>query len=306
LSRNLDKNVFITNTAYIGQGLPVEKKVLFTAAYISVLLFSAAVGKHFVNFGVANPIGAEFEYTTPPIILIHSPENNETLSANVLLHLTMTKPDYWLIHGGDEAQQILKSIRYQLDGKYYDPIPVNSGLESPFDYSVNLTNLGDGVHSLKVYAYASGWFIEIHGLWEYEVPMNSSSDVVYFNVDATPPTILIFSVENKTYDTTDFPLNFTVNEPVSQVTYSLDGQKNVTVTGNTTLANLPYGAHNVTVYATDKAGNIGTSETITFTIAEPEPFPTTMFIAPIESAAVMGVGLLVYFKKRRKESGAKA
>jgi hypothetical protein len=35
-------------------------------------------------------------------------------------------------------------------------------------------------------------------------------------------------------------------------------------------------------------------------IPEPEPFPTTMVIAPIASVAVVGVGLIVYFKKRKR------
>jgi len=67
---------------------------------------------------------------------------------------------------------------------------------------------------------------------------------------------------------------------------------------------LPHGDHNVTVYATNEAGKTGASETITFTIAKPElqsePFPTPMFIAPIASVAVVGVGLMVYLKKRRR------
>jgi len=51
--------------------------------------------------------------------------------------------------------------------------------------------------------------------------------------------------------------------------------------------------------------NAGTSETIFFTTAEkPEPeqdsFPTTLLIGSIIAVvAVVGVGLLVYLKKRR-------
>jgi hypothetical protein len=103
------------------------------------------------------------------------------------------------------------------------------------------------------------------------------------------------------YEVPEVPLNFTVNELASRISYVLDGQENVTIAGNTTLTNLTYGEHNVTVYATDNAGNIGASETITFTIAEPEPepFSTTMVIAPMASITVVGVGLLVYFKKRK-------
>jgi hypothetical protein len=102
-------------------------------------------------------------------------------------------------------------------------------------------------------------------------------------------------------------LNFTVNEPVSQVSYSLDGQTNVSIIGNITLESLPYGEHNVTVYATDEAGNIG-SKTVFFTmIKPPESFPTVLVaIASIGLVAGIGAGLLVYFKKRKKESGNKA
>jgi hypothetical protein len=286
----------------IKQGLPVKKKTLLTGALISWLLLSTIAGTQFVNLGVANPYGAETEYTTPPIISVHSPVNNET-SSNVLLNFTVTKPSFWLIHGGIEAQQILKSVRYQLDEKYYDPIPVNSGLKSPFDYSVNLTNLEDGVHSLKVYAFATGWVIEIHSLWEYEVPINSSSDAVYFTVDATPPTILVLPVENKTYGTSEIPLNFTLNEPTSQITYSLDGQANVTITGNTTLTGLSDGVHSVTVYATDNAGNIGASKTIIFNVEAPELFPVApVAAASVVTVAVVGVGLLVLLRKRHREA----
>ena len=129
------------------------------------------------------------------------------------------------------------------------------------------------------------------------------SQTIPFNVNAgafPPPSVSIASPENKTYDTFDVPLNFTVNESGSQITYSLDGQNNVTAAENTTLTGLSYGEHNITVYATDIAGNIGASETITFTVAkEPEPFPTAIVAVIVASVAVVGAGLLVYFKKRK-------
>jgi hypothetical protein len=117
-----------------------------------------------------------------------------------------------------------------------------------------------------------------------------------------PPVILTYSPTNKANDTPDAPLNFTVNEPVSQITYSLDGQENVTVAQNFTLTGLSSGDYNVTFYATDNAGNIGASETIAFTIAEPqhEPFPTTLIVASVVTVAGIGVALIVYFKKRNR------
>jgi multisubunit Na+/H+ antiporter MnhC subunit len=51
-------------------------------------------------------------------------------------------------------------------------------------------------------------------------------------------------------------------------------------------------------YATDLAGNIGASETIRFSIAE--PFPTALVTSVIVLVAIISVGLLVYFKKCNK------
>jgi hypothetical protein len=265
--------------------------------FISAFLMSMVTGLQIINMAKANPI--EIEYKTSPIISLHSPMNNDTFSVNtVLLNLTATKPDNWLIHGGYAAQQILWGINYQLDGNFSDTVIVNSDLSSPLDYSVNLTNLTDGVHSLKVYAHASGWIIQISCLTEYAVPINSSSNTVYFTVDTTSPWITILSLENQTYYTSNVPLNFTVNEVNSQISYSLDGLDNVTISGNTTLTELPNGDHNITVYATDQCGNTGASETIYFTIIE--PFPTMLAVASVAMIAVVGVGLLVYFKKRKR------
>jgi hypothetical protein len=119
--------------------------------------------------------------------------------------------------------------------------------------------------------------------------------------DITAPEIAVLSPENKTY-TTDIPLNFTVDESGSWMRYKLDAKTVGEIAGNTTLTGLTYGAHNLTVYATDAAGNTGASQTITFTIAEsPQPFPTTWVAAAVGSIAVIGAGLLVYFKKVRKK-----
>lgn len=88
-----------------------------------------------------------------------------------------------------------------------------------------------------------------------------------------------------------------INEQGTKIEYNLDGQANVLVSGNTTLTGLAVGLHNLTVFAEDIDGNLGTSETIFFTIAE--PFPTTLIIVAVAVAAVVGLGLLFYLKKRK-------
>lgn len=118
-------------------------------------------------------------------------------------------------------------------------------------------------------------------------------------LDTVPPSISIISPENKTYTSSDVDLTFTLSEKVSWIGFSVDGQNNATINGNTTLNGLPYDSHNLTVYARDKTGNTGASKTITFLIMEetkPEPFPTTLVVTSVITT-VVGVGLLVYFKK---------
>jgi hypothetical protein len=131
------------------------------------------------------------------------------------------------------------------------------------------------------------------------------------NVDRYPlmypwgaPAVSVSSSKNATY-LGSFPLNFSVSKPAAWMGYSLDGQENVTVTGNTTLTGLSVGLHNVTVYAKDAFENTGTSETLTFTIAE-EPFPTApVAAASVATVGVVGVGLLVYFKKHPRKHNNK-
>lgn len=84
--------------------------------------------------------------------------------------------------------------------------------------------------------------------------------------DTTPPAISIISPENKTYEARGVALTFTISEPASWISYSFDGQSNVTIMGNVTIGNLPNGAHTITIYASDAYGNIGCSNTVYFTI----------------------------------------
>jgi len=119
-----------------------------------------------------------------------------------------------------------------------------------------------------------------------------------FGYGAIQPVVQVVSPENKTYDASSVPLTFAVNKPTQWVGYSLDGQDNVTITGNTTLIGLTNGLHNVTVYAKDTFGNVGASETVSFTVEV--PFPATLVVAPVASVVVIGAVLAIYFKKRKR------
>jgi hypothetical protein len=176
-----------------------------------------------------------------------------------------------------------------------------------------MTDVPEGPRWLEVYATAKVSSLETHrrpGAPPTQIIMCyvsykiTGSSMVNFTIDTTPPIISALSVENKTYSTPNVKLNVMVNEPVSQVIYSLDGQDNVTVAGNTTLTDLPEGEHNLKVCVLDPAGNTGNWETIYFSINVPEPFPTTLFIAAVITsvATVIGIDLLVYFVKGKNRS----
>jgi N-acetylneuraminic acid mutarotase len=122
-----------------------------------------------------------------------------------------------------------------------------------------------------------------------------------FGYGIIPPVVDLVSPENRTYNVTSVSLNFTVNKAVSWMGYSLDSQENVTVMGNTTLAGLADGLHNVTVFARDEFENTGASEILFFTVELPLPeiSPILPVVASAATVAVVGVGLLVYFKKRK-------
>jgi hypothetical protein len=118
---------------------------------------------------------------------------------------------------------------------------------------------------------------------------------------ASPPSVHLINPENTTYASVKVTLEFTVNKQTLWMGYSLDGQDNVTVIGNTTIAGLSSGLHNVTVYAKDLLENTGNSDTVWFNVAE--PFPTTITLAAIASVsvAVAGLSMFIFLRKRKQQ-----
>jgi hypothetical protein len=151
-----------------------------------------------------------------------------------------------------------------------------------------LNGLPDGTHTITVYANDTAG------------NMNPSS-AVYFTIDTVPPNIDIQSPENKTYTTSSVPLNLNFDEEISWIGYSIDGQMNIAITGNTTISALSNGARSLIVYANDTAGKTGSSELIFFTIEtrRKETFPIWV-LAVIVTIAVIVAVLLVYFTKIKK------
>jgi len=204
-------------------------------------------------------------------------------------------------------------IRFYLDGKLFYWVETSRAARSsePKSYSYNstLSALPEGEHSLYLVAVAQFEQARELPLTMPGTPSPASgvSEITYFAVDTTAPHISILSPEAKEYGASDVLLNFVVNEATSRIAYSLDGGVKATVGENVTLSELSVGAHNVTVYAWDSVGNLGTSETITFAIAKPELFPTSQLIAAaiVTSVAFVSFGLVAYATKRKKKQTPK-
>jgi hypothetical protein len=310
-SRNLDKNVFISKTAYIRQGFPVKKKWMLTAVFILALLSSAVAATQLVSLGRANPYRYEQEprevsaphNVEPPTISSVSPKNNTVFASNNVsftLNISFVSLPKLSFYYLGLAEVYYKSSwlkgTWQSNATYVD---IESFYSNVTTITVNVTDVPEGDHYLEVFAVLRGQR-ETRGGHAYgHIKYYGSYRVIgYSVVSFTIDSISILSPQNKTYNAADVPLLFKAHESFAQIKYSLDGQDNVTVAGNTTLSDLPAGAHNITIYATDRAGNTGASETIYFCVEK--PFPTTLFIAPIASVAIIGSGLLVYFSKRRR------
>jgi hypothetical protein len=197
-------------------------------------------------------------------ISILSPQN-KTYKMNTMIPVEFTV----------NTTSSIESMGFTLDEQFNVTIPRNTTIYGP---------IPDGLHTLRVYSI----FSDI-------LPVSST---VNFTVDTTPPRVVILSIQNKEYNTSEIPLDFTVNEPTSQITYILDGRVH-TIEGNTTLTGLQDGDHKLIVYARDEVGNSGASETVDFKVEVPIPRQMALVVIPPTAIVLIGgLILVIYFKKR--------
>ena len=169
------------------------KKTAFAATIVSGLIVSLVFGVQFIHLVEANGIIVHELCNGPPIIAVESPLNNKLFSSNtVVVAFTLTRPSYnWTSSNGTSNSVVYVNII--LDGAVYSKVDVNSTLLVPFTYSLNLTDLQNGAHSLQLAANCTGvTLMEISFLspaYESVTSYNALSDVVSFTVyapEATP------------------------------------------------------------------------------------------------------------------------
>jgi N-acetylneuraminic acid mutarotase len=200
--------------------------------------------------------------TVPPELHVLSPENKTYTSTDIQLVLFVNRPTTWM--------------GYSLDGQDNVSITGDTGL----------SDVSEGLHSITVY---------VNDTFGNMV----SSGNLSFSIDTLSPQIAVLSPENRTYGGSDIQSVFTVDEPVSWMGYSLDGEDNVTVAGNVTLAVLAEGSHNIKFYAIDLVGNTGASKTVYFEIA---PFPTVLVVAVAVTVTIIFAAAYLILKRRKPDA----
>jgi hypothetical protein len=291
----------------------VKKRKSLKAFLILGILLSVAGG--FAESVKANPLSqAQYAGTNEPSskasIIVSSTENtpiNNTIhnqnSLSLFLNVSYTNPNNIPHSFYSQAwyyTEYLSKVYFKADWQQNETHVYTRNYYQPrideFNHYLNFTGIPEGKHNVTFYAVQDG--IYAPSLYEYYSLGKKISSSVFFVIDTVCPNVSISSVQNITYNTPDITLNFEVDEPVLQTSYSLDGQDNITIAGNITLNGLSNGVHNVTVYATDGAGNVGASETTYFSVEEPFP-ALPIATASIASVAFLGVGL-IYFKKNKR------
>ena len=263
-------------------------KATLLGALFSLIVILTLSGLLLVNLCKADPFPFEImdevppdDQTKPPTVHILSPDNDTSYAGNkVVLSIqvevgysataVVPLPYLWEIYYEADWQRGSTSI-YNFEN------PANGGKTlSKFNTTINLKGVPEGSHILSVYAVEKGRYEKLGPVVEYYPFKITGSSTTQFTVDATPPSILVLSVENGTLDASEVNVEFVVDEPVQQFSYVLDGLANETIEGNFTLNGLSSGTHNLTIYAIDEAGNVGASETIDLAIAlQPPTIPSS-------------------------------
>jgi hypothetical protein len=245
--------------------LVLLKRTTLTKALVLALLFSTVAGAIFVNLATANPAPL-FAFPTEPIttlprIVVHSPVQDQIYnSTNVWLNFTIVKPESW----------------FAIDvGSHADFSPLSETF-------VNITSV----------------YFTVDGGERQNIPVHDIDSLF----DADPIFNLIFStmlplaggthrikvgLEADSYYVVNYVYNF--SEALSSVKlYAKSNAVKFTIT--------EYSESDVIDFI---AAWSSKSDATNSTTAE--TFPTALIVtASVATVAVVGAGLLVYFKKRKR------
>ncbi len=263
----------------------MSRKIIIYA--LLAMLLASLSGADFIVS--ANPYRHEWHFsdvdipegTEVPAITILTPENNGFTRNNFTLIFNITIPKT----NGEKSFGSVNNLYYKASWEPKETqIKLDRGVSGVSDNAsimIDLYSKNSGNHSISIYGEAYGSYVVDSKLMNDSITMftwyerftQNIASTVYFTIDSVSPRITMQSPENKTYTTSNVPLDFKVNEAVSQLFYCLDGNENQTITQNMTISGLEEGLHNVTLYASDLAGNVGGTKTVFFSVDLPDLSP---------------------------------
>ena len=285
---------------------------------------SAVIGNQIYVFGYWEDLSNNVKTAT----LIYDSKNDvwsygKPVPSRLVKDILNNRGDYWTA-GACATTGIMSSIRiyiFFMQYTYSGPIPIlafnpvtNEYVECANQPSnrqrFGIAVIDDLIYTIGGYNdYYPGPDDNLHSVTESAtneryVPFGYGvSDPSYLPPEVfTTPHISVLSLINQQYNNSIIPLLVSTDKAVNWTSYSLDGQQNITFSGNTNLTDVSNGFHNITVYAQDTFGNIGSSQTISFTVAKPEPesFPFVPVTAVAVAFVLAAAGLLVYHKKHKR------
>jgi hypothetical protein len=280
--------------------------MFMAASFLAVAKVAHANPYHHEAIGtkVSPPAG-----TQAPIINILTPQNGSFYSKNLTLTFDVTVPKT----NADKSIDAVTKLYYkgswepnEITITQFNQYGYQKIIEDSASFSIDLSSVPGGNLSITVYAVGVGSYdtrsefdaVTYTMTTFYDTFEMTSFSTVSFTKDLVPPRISVLSPQNTTYTAPDVKLDFTANEGVSQILYSLDNKENQTISGNATLTGLLNGEHRITLYVADLAGNAVSSKTLFFNVNSPEPFPIVpVAVATVISLILLCTGLPVYLKK---------
>jgi hypothetical protein len=250
----------------------LKRKAIALTLVLGMLFFSSA---SMVLVDVAEGNWMIMPRSSPPAqpeVTVILPETNITYGTMVSIDLRVVGFDW-----ADLSSYIeLPSITYSLDDRPFLRFVGEQNVSSydlknlTFFVSGNITGLTQGDHSIVFNAECKGRYSpDIYKMVDFTT--NASSPKTSFRVDANitdkeSPKISILSPKQGVYNSSDIAVTFAASDTYNQVKYILNGQKEETINGKTTLTGLLDGANNLALVATNVAGYSQTSA-VCFTVS---------------------------------------
>ena len=139
---------------------------------------------------------------------------------------------------------------------------------SPMTY----TGLADGAHTISVYAVSNSM-------------LTGSTVTTGFTVDTVAPALTVTSSPSGPVRSANASVAFSVNDPTATAWCSVDSGAATVCTSPVNFGSLAAGAHTISLYAVDPAGNVSSTSHVTLTIDNTAPVVTLTATPPSTSAS---------------------